>query len=165
VLELIDRLDGLLGGARALPFTGQLRVEREAVCELLDEIRASVPEEVRQARWIVKERQEMLAEAGRESERLLDEARDQAGRECSEQRVRLLAERQAEEILQQARREAHELQVEVDEWADAILSTLELNLERFGGAVRRGRERLLERSSKESAAETSGRAADLDHAA
>ena len=76
-----------------------------------------------------------------------------------------MAERQAEEILQQARRQAHELQVDVDEWADAILSTLELNLERFCGAVRRGRERLLERSSKESPLETPTPAAGHDRAA
>ena len=165
VLELIDRLDGLLSEARAVPFTDQVRVGREAVFELLDEIRATVPEEVRQARWIAKERQDMLAEAQRECERLLDEAREQAAGECSEQRVTLLAERQAQELLQQARREAHELHADVDEWADAILSTLELNLERFSGAVRRGRERLLERSSKESAAEAAGPTAGLDHAA
>src|SRR5204863_7491829 len=114
VLELIDRLDGLLSDARALPFTDQVRLEREAVFGLLDEIRATVPEEVRQARWIVKQRQEMLAEAARECERLLAEAREQAAVECSQLRVTPLAERQAEEILQQARRQAHELQAEVD---------------------------------------------------
>jgi hypothetical protein len=76
VLELIDRLDGLLSEARALPFTDQVRLERGAVFGLLEEIRATVPDEVRQARWIVKEREQMLAEAARECERLLEEARD-----------------------------------------------------------------------------------------
>jgi cell division septum initiation protein DivIVA len=164
-LELIERLDGLLSEARAVPFTDQVRVEREAVFGLLDEIREVIPEDVRQARSIVKERQETLAETRRECERLLDEARDQAGRECSEQRLTLLAEPQAEEILQQARRQAHDLQADVDEWADGILSTLELNLERFCGGVRRGGERLLERSSKESPLEVATPEAAGDHAA
>jgi hypothetical protein len=150
VLELIDRLDALLSEARTLPLTNQVRVEREEFYALLDEIRAVIPDEVRQARWIVKERQEMLAEAQRESDRLVDEAREHALQERSERRVTALAERQAEETLQRARRQAHELQVEMDEWADGILSTLELNLDKFSAAVRRGRERLLERSSKES---------------
>src|SRR5262245_58692715 len=122
VLELIDRLDGLLSEARALPFTDQVRLEREAVFGVLDEIRATVPEEVRQARWIVKERQQMLAETARECELLLEQARAQAALECSPLRLTPLAERQAEEIQQQARRQAHELRAEVDAWADAILA-------------------------------------------
>jgi cell division septum initiation protein DivIVA len=162
---LIDRLDGLLSEARAVPFTDQVRVERDAVFGLLDEIRATVPEEVRQARWIVKERQQMLAEAARECERLLGEAREQAAQDCSQLRVTRLAERQAEEILQQARRLGHELQAEVDAWADGILATLEANLEKFGGAVHRGRERLLERSSQESPLDADAPAPGLDHAA
>jgi cell division septum initiation protein DivIVA len=165
VLELIERLDALLAQARVVPLTDQVRVERDSVYELLDEIRAVIPEEVRQARWIVKEREDMLAEARRECDRLLSEAREQAARECSEQRVIVMAERQAEEILQQARRKAHELQADLDEWADAIFSTLELNLEKFCGAVRRGRERLLERSSKESPLKTAPPAGVGDHAA
>lgn len=53
-----------------------------------------------------------------------------------------LAKRQAAEIVEQAHREARQHRVEVEGWADSVLSTLEANLDKFLTATRRGRERL-----------------------
>src|ERR687891_6214 len=53
-----------------------------------------------------------------------------------------------EEIYEEARRQARETRLEMEDWADSILSTLEVNLDKFLGAVRRGRERLHERSQE-----------------
>src|SRR5918995_671999 len=123
VLVLIDKLDDLVHNAKAVPLTDQVRIDREEIYDILDQMRATIPEEIKQARWIVKERQEMLAEAKRESDRILGEAREQAVREASQTEIVKLAERQAQE-------------------------TVEVNLDKFLGAVRRGRERLHERSQE-----------------
>ena len=80
VLVLIDKLDELVHSAKAVPLTDQVRIDREEIWEILDQMRATIPEEIKQARWIVKERQEMLAEAKREAERLVAEARERAAR-------------------------------------------------------------------------------------
>src|SRR5918995_261981 len=114
VLVLIDKLDDLVHNARPVPLTDQVRVDREEIYDLLDQMRATIPEEIKQARWIVKERQEMLAEAQREAERIVKEARER------EREIRLGAE----------------------DYADDILSTLEVNLQKFLQAVQRGRDRL-----------------------
>src|SRR4051794_41378046 len=63
VLVLIDKLDDLVHNAKAVPLTDQVRIDREEIYDILDQMRATIPEEIKQARWIVKERQEMLAEA------------------------------------------------------------------------------------------------------
>jgi uncharacterized protein YqgV (UPF0045/DUF77 family) len=96
----------------------------------------------------VKERQEMLAEAKREVDRLLAEAREQAVREASQTEIVKIAERQAQDIVDEARREAREARLEMEDWADSMLASLEVNLDRFLTAVRRGRERLHERSQE-----------------
>src|SRR5213080_2733546 len=83
VLVLIDKLDDLVHNAKAVPLTDQVRIDREEIYDILDQMRATIPEEIKQARWIVKERQEMLAEAKRETDRLIQEAREQAVREAS----------------------------------------------------------------------------------
>src|SRR6267142_2347317 len=114
VLVLIDKLDDLVHNAKAVPLTDQVRIDREEIYDILDQMRATIPEEIKQARWIVKERQEMLAEA----------------------------------------------KLEIEDWADGILSTLEVNLDKFLGAVKRGRERLQERSQESVVA---GVGADDDH--
>mgnify|MGYP003351572723 CR=1 FL=1 len=146
VLILIDKLDDLVHNARAVPLTDQVRVDREEIYDILDRMRATVPEEIKQARWIVKERTEMLAEAKREQDRLLQEAREQAVREASQTEIVKLAERQAQEILDDARRQAREMRLEMEDWADGRLAMLETNLDKFLTAVRRGRDRLQEHS-------------------
>src|SRR5271167_3629639 len=149
VLVLIDKLDDLVHNAKAVPLTDQVRIDREEIYDILDQMRATIPEEIKQARWIVKERQEMLAEAKREQDRLLQEAREQAVREASQTEIVKLAERQAQEIIEEARRTARETRLEMEDWADGILATLESNLDKFLTAVRRGRERLHERSQED----------------
>ena len=59
-----------------------------------------------------------------------------------------LAERQAQEIIDEARRQAREMRLEMEDWADGMLATLENNLDKFLTAVRRGRDRLHERSQE-----------------
>ena len=148
VLVLIDKLDDLVHNAKPVPLTDQVRVDKEEIYDILDQMRATIPEEIKQARWIVKERQEMLAEAKREGDRVLWEARERAVQESSQTEIVKLAERQAQEIVEDARRSARETRLEMEDWADQILSTLESNLDKFLGAVRRGRERLHERSQE-----------------
>src|ERR671933_760013 len=80
--------------------------------------------------------------------RILGEAREQAVREASQTEIVKLAERQAQDIIEEARRSARETRLEMEDWADSILSTLEVNLDKFLGAVRPGRERLQERSQE-----------------
>jgi len=131
VLVLIDKLDDLVHNAKAVPLTDQVRIDREEIYDILDQMRATIPEEIKQARWIVKERQEMLAEAKREVDRLLAEAREQAVREASQTEIVKIAEHQAQDIVDDARRQARETRLEMEDWADGILSTLEVNLDKF----------------------------------
>ena len=118
VLVLIDKLDDLIHNAKPVPLTDQVSVDKEEIYDLLDQMRATIPEEIKQARWIVKERQEMLAEAKRE------------------------AERAAEDIIEDARSREREIRLGAEDYADEILGTLEVNLSKFIAAVQRGRERL-----------------------
>ena len=118
VLVLIDKLDDLVHNAKPVPLTDQVRVDKEEIYDILDQMRATIPEEIKQARWIVKERQEMLAEAKRE------------------------AERAAEDIVEEARAREREIRLGAEDYADEILNTLEVNLSKFIAAVQRGRDRL-----------------------
>ena len=118
VLVLIDKLDDLVHNAKQVPLTDQVRVDKEEIYDILDQMRATIPEEIKQARWIVKERQEMLAEAKREAERVIGEAR------------------------------AYEMRTGAEGYADEILSTLEVNLQKFLAAVQRGRDRLAGRDEE-----------------
>ncbi|MEV4421203.1 ATPase [Patulibacter sp. NPDC049589] len=142
VLVLIDKLDDLVHNAKQVPLTDQVRVDREEIFDILDQMRATIPEEIKQARWIVKERQEMLAEAKREAERIIKEGKEQQVELVAEQEVVKLAEREADDIIDEARAREREIRLGAEDYADEILNTLEVNLMKFIAAVRRGRERL-----------------------
>ena len=142
VLVLIDKLDDTVHNAKQVPLTDTVRVDKEEIYDILDQMRATIPEEIKQARWIVKERQEMLAEAKREAERIIKEARDEQARLINEDEVVRQAEREAEQIVEEARTREREIRLGAEDYADDILNTLEVNLSKFIAAVQRGRERL-----------------------
>jgi cell division septum initiation protein DivIVA len=142
VLVLIDKLDDLVHNARQLPIGGQVRVDKEEIYDILDQMRATIPEEIKQARWIVKERQEMLAEAKKEAERIIKDARERQESLVGEEEVTKQAERAAEDIVEDARAREREIRLGAEDYADEILNTLEVNLSKFIAAVQRGRERL-----------------------
>lgn len=149
VLVLIDKLDDLIHNAKPIPLSDNVRVDKEEIYDLLDQMRATIPEEIKQARWIVKERQEMLAEAKREAERIVKEAHDEQQRLVSEQEVVKQAENHAEDIIEEARAREREIRLGAEDYADDILNTLEVNLEKFLAAVQRGRDRLAGRDREE----------------
>ena len=142
VLVLIDKLDDIIHNARSVPLTDSVMIDREEMYDILDQMRSTIPEEIKQARWIVKERQEMLAEAKQEAERMLTEAQERADRLASETEVVRLAERNAQQTMEDARERERETRLGAEDYADEVLGNLEINLEKFIGAVRRGRERL-----------------------
>jgi cell division septum initiation protein DivIVA len=142
VLVLIDKLDDLVHNAKTMPLSDSVRVDKEEIYDILDQMRATIPEEIKQARWIVKERQEMLAEAKKEAERIIKDARERQERLLSEEEVTKQAERAAEDIVEDARAREREIRLGAEDYADEILNTLEVNLSKFISAVQRGRERL-----------------------
>jgi len=137
---LLDTLDDLVHDAKSIG--DQVRVEKERIDEIREQIRATIPEEIKQARWVVKEQEEMLAEAQREAERIIQQARERQERLISDDEVTKQAERAAAEIIQDARRREHEILLGAEDHADEILTTLGVNLSKFNTAVQRGRDRL-----------------------
>lgn len=142
IMALIDRIEEIVDSGRAVPFSNQKVVDPDSVFEIIDEIRAQYPDELKQARWIVKERQEMLEEAEKEANKILEDAREQAHSIASEQEVVRLAEQQAADILDRARQQEREIRLGAEDYADEMLANLEVNLGKLLTAVQRGRDRL-----------------------
>jgi cell division septum initiation protein DivIVA len=142
IMALIDRVEEIVDNARGVPFSSNKMVDPDKVYEIIDEVRAQYPDELKQARWIVKERQEMLEEAEKEANRILEEARDRAQALANETEVVRLAEAQAADILDKARTQEREIRLGAEDYADEMLANLEVNLGKLLTAVQRGRDRL-----------------------
>ena len=142
IMALIDRIEEIVDNGKGVPLSHNKMVDPDKVYEIIDEIRAQFPDELKQARWIVKERQEMLEEAEKEANRVLEEAKNRADSIASEQEVVRLADAQAADIMDKARAAEREIRLGAEDYADEVLGTLESNLDKFLSAVQRGRERL-----------------------
>ncbi len=142
IMNLIDKIEDVIATARRVPLSNSVMINEQKIFETIDEMRASIPDELKQARWIVKERQEMLAEAEKEASATIEEARKNAEQIASEQEIVKMAESQADKILFDAKEKEREIRLGAEDYADEMLANLEVNLGKLLAAVQRGRDRL-----------------------
>ena len=138
LLQLREMIDA----ARTMPMSASVLVNRDEALDLLDEALHSMPEELRHARWLLKERQEYLEQAKREANELLESARVQAERMVERSDIVREARRSAQQIIADAEAEARRLHHAAEDYVDQRLSALEGLLERTLAGIRKGRERL-----------------------
>jgi len=132
----------LVQTAKAMPLSASVLISREEVAELLQGSLDRMPDEIRQARWLLKERDEFLAEKGREADALLEEVRVQAERMVQRTEIVRQANHVAQRILDDANEEARRLRHEAEDYADQKLASFEIVLDRTMKTVRAGREKL-----------------------
>ena len=142
VLELIDRLDQLVHSAKRIPLSDHVRINRQQLRDILDQLRATTPGEIKEAEWIARERRDMLAAAKHEADRITEEAAQQQAQLVSRHELIRQAEGRAEEIIEAARARDRDVRLGAEQYADELLNTLELNLAKFIAAVQRSLQRL-----------------------
>ncbi len=141
--ELLDELAERIENSKPVLGNSQKRqVEIGPVFEIIDEIRDILPEELRQARIIVRDRQGMIEAAEIDANRILEDAERQADQIASEQEVVRLAEGKATEIVEEAMMREREMRVGAEDYADQIFANLETNLDNLLKNVTRCRARL-----------------------
>jgi ElaB/YqjD/DUF883 family membrane-anchored ribosome-binding protein len=142
VEALLHRMHDLVQGARLAPLSTQVKVDREEFLDLLERAIERLPDEVREARWLMKDRDEFLARTQREADDILAAARGQAERMVQRSEVTKAAESHARRVVEAARAEASRLRNECDDFCDKRLAQFETVLERTMGVVAAGRVKL-----------------------
>ena len=139
---LLRRAADLIGGARPMPLSASVMINRDEILELLEEAIARLPEELRSARWLLKEREEFLAKVQREGDDILDAARARAERMVQRTEVVKASEARARKIVDLADAEARRLKNECEDFCDQKLASFEIVLERTMKMVGAGRSKL-----------------------
>ncbi|MEM9134152.1 MAG: hypothetical protein AAGA59_14535 [Actinomycetota bacterium] len=140
---LLDEAIELLAEARPLPMSTTVKVNRDDLLHLLEQAQDQLPEEIRAARWLLKEREHFISKARAEHQALIDEGRAQVSRMVERQQVVKEAEARARQILDEAKAEAHTMKRQVEEYCDRKLARFEAVLVRTTETVQRGREKLV----------------------
>ena len=145
----LQQMEELVQEAKSMPLSASVLINKEEVLELLEAAIAELPEEIKQARWVVKDREELLAKGRRDAESLIERGKQEQIRLVSEQQVVREAAEEAERILAEAREQARQMRLEAEDYVDAKLAQYEIALERTRreidrslAQVQRGRDKL-----------------------
>jgi F0F1-type ATP synthase membrane subunit b/b' len=125
-----------------MPLSASVMINREEVLELLEEAIERLPDELRAARWLLKEREDFLAKTRRDADDILDAARARAERMVQRTEVVKAAELRARQTIDAADDEARRLRLESEDYCDQKLASFEIVLERTLKTVAAGRTKL-----------------------
>ena len=139
---ILYHLMDVVASAKSMPLSSSVMMSREEVTGLVQSALDSLPEELRQARWLLREREEFMAERSREAEALMNEVRAQAERMVQRTEIVRQANAVAQRILDDANEEARTLRHQAEDFVDTKLAGMEIVLDRLTRTVQAGRARL-----------------------
>ncbi|MFF5254269.1 cell division initiation protein [Streptomyces leeuwenhoekii] len=143
VQKKLDEIVAVVSGARSMPMSASCVVNRAELLSLLEEVRAALPDSLARAQELIGDREQMVAQARQEAERIIESAHAERGSLISGTEVARRSQAEADRILAEARQEAEEIRAEADEYVDSKLANFEVVLTKTLGSVGRGREKLL----------------------
>jgi len=142
---LVERLEALIVNARKVPMTSNVMLEQAAVLDLIDQLRISIPEEVKQAKRVNQDSERLVTRAREESDQIIAAAQEQAALLLQDQSILRDAETQAQSSLDRAQTKADETMRGADQYAADVLVRLESDLVKTLSIIKRSFEVLEER--------------------
>lgn len=142
VMEELEALIEEIRNAKNVPFSASAMVDRKGLIDRLEALRQAAPEELKQARWLMRDREELLSRSQKESERMMVEAQSERDRMVARTEIVAAANREADKIIEEAKGRAREIRMEAEDYVDAKLASFEVVLQKTLTAVEKGRESL-----------------------
>lgn len=160
ILYLVDRLENLIANSRRMPLVNQIIIKEADILSIVDQMRTSIPDEIKQARRIIQEKERILAQAQAEATALRERARSETDQAMKREGLLRAADERSQELVRRAEAEAERLKDDayayVGETLRALrdhLSTIEMEVSRTILSVEKGLESLesgLEEGEEES---------------
>jgi len=138
ILHLVDRLEELFNESRSFPFTHSVLVDEERILDIIDQMRVSIPEEIKKSQQLLAQRDRIIAQAKEEADRTIAIAREKSDQLIERDAIVDAARARAEQIMEQARLENEKTKREADEYVLQTLSSLEGELDHILAQVRNG---------------------------
>jgi vacuolar-type H+-ATPase subunit H len=143
VQKKLDEIVATVSGARSMPMSASVMVNRADLLAMLEELRQALPGSLAQAQEVIGDREQMVEQARQEAERIISSAHAERGSLISDTEIARRSQAEADRILHEARQEAEEVRAEADDYVDSKLANFEVVLTKTLGSVGRGREKLL----------------------
>lgn len=140
--SLLRRVIDIIATAPTFPLSSTPRIDRDEIIQLLEDALERLPEDLRTARWMLRERQDFIAKTRREADEILEAGRQQAERMVQRTEVVRAAEARARQVMEAAESDARRLRNETDDFIDQRLARFEILLDRLSRTVAVGRNNL-----------------------
>lgn len=140
--DLVNDLIDIVEAARPVPMSASVMINRDEVLYILDDILANLPDEIRASRWLLKERDEVMAKARSDAEQVMEDAKSNAARLVQRQEIVKASEQRAREIIEDAEAESRRMSHETEDFCDQRLASFENTLEKLTRTVVAGRRKL-----------------------
>ncbi len=138
ILHLVDRLEELFNESRSVPFTRNVVVDEDRMLDIIDQMRVTIPEEVKKAQQLLSQKDRVLAQAQEEAGRIVQLAREKAESLVDRESITKTAQSRADQILAQARADAQATRQDADDYVIDSLQGLENEITRLMTQVRNG---------------------------
>jgi len=138
ILHLVDRLEELFNESRSIPFTHSVVVDEDRMLDIIDQMRVSIPDEIKKAQQLLAQRDRILAQSQEEANRTLALAREKSDQMVERDQIVQAAQARADQIIEQSRVEGESTKREADQYVLETLTNLEMELDRTLSQVRNG---------------------------
>jgi hypothetical protein len=127
----LEQLEELVREAKSMPLSSSVLVNRDEVLEMIAEMREALPEEIKRARWIVRDREELIAKARADGERIVEQAHEEQLRMARKEEIVARAQTESDRLLAEAEERAREHRSEAEDYVDAKLAQFENSIRRI----------------------------------
>ncbi len=138
ILHLVDRLEELFNNSKPIPLSRNVVVDENSFMDIIDQMRISIPDEIKKAQQVIAQKDRILAQAQEEANRTVALAREKSEKMVEKSEVYQAAQVKIEQLTEQSRRETTQTQAEADRYVVETLSGLERELKKVLQQVQNG---------------------------
>jgi cell division septum initiation protein DivIVA len=142
VLEILDEMEETLNNSKTIPMMNKTMIDRDEFLKMVQDMRLSLPDNIKNAEWVANHKQEILMEAQKQSDVILSEAEKKIKLMVDENEIAKMAKTEADNIKASAQKNAKEIRLGSKEYADAIMEKLENDLANLMDTVKKNRDEL-----------------------
>ena len=144
VLKLLEELEQVVDEGRSSPFSNKVQVDKDEIFEIIDEIKMKLPNEIKQSKWVIEERNKILVDAQKEADEMLKEAEVRLSKLVEEHAVTQKAYEQAAEIMDAAKKSAKEMRLGAIDDADDVMGVAEQRLREMQDVIEQENRKLID---------------------
>lgn len=125
ILDLVDQVVVMVEEARPVPLSSGIRVDRDELLAKLHEVQRALPEELRAARWMVRQRETYVARTNEKARSMLARAKEKSEEMVSESHIVQEAVEEANRLVRNAEKDAERIRLEAEDYAERHLAEAE----------------------------------------